>query len=265
MRMHYTYRQLFIALILFSVSVAYCAGVHKNAGNALHQNEASCRTLRGNTVYVWEKQTENNDIDIFARRVSPSGESMWQPEEICVHEFRGNQTHPKVVPAADDGVFVVWQSDSAGTDNINLWSRHIAVNGTPTWPTPFPVSTAPGNQTDQVVAPDIDGGFLVAWVDYRDGNADVYGQYIQSDGSPAGTEDGVPIEIAPGDQADVTFTFTTNNVVKGIAWKDHSSPLKQPARVETDISRIPIPEPGSFIVISVMAVLIMRRMHCRIL
>jgi hypothetical protein len=245
MKMHCIYKNFLIACAVsfFCIARLYPAETSQKKAEMYQNNLHTCRTTRGALVRVWETHSVE-DKDIYADRTEPSGTQVWQNAPICIHEFRGDQTHPKAVPAADDGVFVVWQSDSAGKNNINLWCRHIAADGSLTWATPVPVSTAPKNQTDHVVAPDIDGGFFVAWVDYRDDNADIYGQYIQADGSPAGTEDGVPIEIAPGNQTEVRFTFTTNNIVKGIAWKDHSSPLEHPALVETDISRIPVPEPS---------------------
>ena len=208
---------------------------------------------------VWEETTTNGTTDVYAQRFSPQHRARWSRPGICVSCFRGNQSYPRVVPAGDDGVFVVWQSDSAGKDNINIWCQRIAPDGTHAWQTPLPVCVAPGNQTRPAVASDIDGGILVAWEDTRRGDTDIYGQYVQYDGSPTGSEDGVPVEVAPGEQTGVKFTRDTNGVVTGVSWLDKFSPMQPAARVETDLSKLPIPEPAGFLAAAAAAALLIRR------
>lgn len=228
-----------VLVLCLAQSVSVASPAYGSSATTQHM----ARTTQGDTVVVWENTTESG-IRVYAQRYTADGMPVWDEPGIQVNPFRGNQTNPRVVSAPEDGVFVIWQSDAVGQDNINLWCQRLSPRGERMWRTPVPISVAPGNQINPVVAADVEGGFFVVWEDYRFGKADIYGQYIQSDGAPAGTEDGVAIEVAPGHQRGVHFTFNDKGEPIGIAWRDYSSPLAAPAEVSTDITRIPIPEPN---------------------
>ena len=66
-----------------------------------------------------------------------------------------------------------------------------------------PVCTSAGDQWNPVVAPDGSGGAVVAWYDWRGGNADVYAQKYNSAGVPQWTAGGVLVCGAAGDQTNV--------------------------------------------------------------
>jgi hypothetical protein len=56
-----------------------------------------------------------------------------------------------------------------------------------------PVCVAAGNASTPVIASDGKGGSLMAWLDYRNGNSDIYAQRMRSTGQPAWTSNGIPI------------------------------------------------------------------------
>jgi len=204
-----------------------------------------CVAEDGNVAFVWEESlTNRQDTDIYAQMFSADGAPLWPGGRTPVNLFRGRQRFPKVASAADGGVFVVWQSDSAGPNNINIWCQRLLPDGRAAWATPVPVCAYSGNQVQPAIAKDIDGSVLVAWEDYRHGNADVYGQRIEPDGSFTGPEDGVAVEAAPGDQTDVQFQFDDAGQAIAVGWLDHRKGFREPLKVETDISRMPIPEPA---------------------
>ena len=208
----------------------------------------SAVTLGGNVVVVWdEKDKSDNHSDIFAQMFYSDGSKMWDTGRLPVSVFRGNQTNPKVAPAPDGGFFVVWQSDSAGKNNINIWCQKFIQKGRAAWLTPVPVCAFSANQVKPVITPDEDGSILIVWEDYRHGNADIYGQRVEQDGSFTGPEDGVAIAVSPGNQTGVEFKFDKEGNPSAISWYNQRGDFVRPIKVETDISKIPIPEPGMFL------------------
>jgi hypothetical protein len=201
-----------------------------------------CLTRDGKVCAAWTEATPD-DSDIYAQLFNPDGTPRWGEDAVSVIQFRGHQRGPRVAPALDGGVFVVWESDSAGTNNVNLWCQRILPNGRLVWEIPVPICTHPGRQGAVALAPDPEGGIIVTWEDYRNGNADIYGQRIEYDGSPLDQEDGVEIEVAPGDQTDVRFVYNDLGRPVSLQWYDHRPGFDTPVRVETDLAALPIPEP----------------------
>ncbi|UCF05882.1 MAG: choice-of-anchor D domain-containing protein [bacterium] len=64
----------------------------------------------------------------------------------------------------------------------------------------IPVCTVTGIQTSPCNAPDGAGGSIIAWVDERNGNEDIYAQRMNSSGDTLWMADGVAICTASGDQ-----------------------------------------------------------------
>lgn len=210
----------------------------------------------GAVIVVWEQcSADGTDSNIRAQLFDAAGRPLWPARDgIIVNDFRGRQTAPRVAGNARDGFYVVWQSDSAGKNNVNIWCQRITPAGQLAWSAPAAVCTDPAVQRQPAVAVEQDGAALIAWVDYRHGNADIYGQRIEADGAPLLTEDGVAIEQAPGDQTQVRFDGAQPQALT-IAWDDHREGFATPVRVETDVSRLPIPEPTGVVVLLCLALL----------
>jgi len=214
------------------------------------------QTYDGCTLVVWEENTSNSkDIDIVAQKFGAGGIKLWGENNISIALFRGNQKNPVVVPLPDGGAYVIWQSDSAGENNINLWCQRLLPNGNKAWRTPVPVCVAAGNQINPSAAKDDEENLLIVWEDYRKGNADIYGQRIGLDGSPLGVEGGVAIEIAPGNQTDAQFNIDSNGAPASIFWNSHRNGFAEPIRIETDLSLLPIPEPALFFFLPIIILL----------
>jgi hypothetical protein len=221
-----------------------------------------CVTRDGKVCVVWTEATTNGS-DVFAQQFTSEGVPRWGDGHVPVSRFRGHQRNARVAPALDGGVFVVWESDSAGSNNINLWCQRLLPNGRLVWEIPVPVCTHPGNQQAPAIAPDPEGGIIIAWEDYRFGSADIFGQRIEYDGSPLDQEDGVEVEVAPGEQTDVRFVFNELGRPVSLQWNDHRPGFDAPVRVETDLAALPIPEPALTPLLALAALALFRRWAAR--
>jgi len=82
-----------------------------------------------------------------------------------------------------------------------------------------PVSTAPHYQADPVIVTDGAGGAIIAWIDYRNGDYDIYAQRLNSAGIAQWTADGVPVCVQPGNQ--ITASMVSDEVGGAvIVWHD---------------------------------------------
>jgi len=205
---------------------------------------AWCFAGPSNVVAAWEGCASNRlDLDVFVQQFTGDGTPLFGPEGIAVNQFRDNQRRPAVAVTATGDMFVVWQSDSAGQSNNNIWCQRILVDGRLAWAKPAAVCTAPGDQTCPAIAEEPDGQVIIAWEDRRNGTADIYGQRIAPDGAPTGPEDGWAIESAPGDQNNVRFLRDRMGRPAFIAWTDYRPGSATPVEVQTDLAQLPVPEP----------------------
>ena len=81
------------------------------------------------------------------------------------------------------------------------------------------ISNAAGNQRDAQICGDQNGGAIMAWIDYRGPDADIYAQRIDSDGITRWTVNGVPICTESGDQDEVQI-ISDDSGGAIIVWKD---------------------------------------------
>lgn len=102
-----------------------------------------------------------------------------------------------VVPSANGGAIAAWQDDRDADNDI--YAQRVNCHGETQWaPDGVPVCTAAGTQSWLQGVSDGAGGAILVWIDLRDGEADIYAQRIDPDGSPmwpvgSPSLDGVPV------------------------------------------------------------------------
>lgn len=218
----------------------------------------ACCSESNSVIVVWEESpADGSDTGVYAQKFSAAGAPQWGPSGIVVNDFRGHQRAPRATPVAG-GVVIVWQSDSAGPHNNNIWCQYILTDGRARWQTPAAVCTARGDQRAPVIAADQDVGVVIAWEDYRKGHADIYAQRIDLGGAPLGSEDGVAIEDAPGDQRNPRFIRGADGALV-LAWDDYRPGFSAPVQVQSDLTHLPIPEPAAAVVIAALLAWLRRR------
>src|SRR5262249_7983134 len=102
----------------------------------------------------------------------------------------------------------------------NIYAQRINGNGTLVWATDgVPVCTAAGVQEFPQLVADGLGGAVIAWIDRRGTDANIYVQHLDASGNATWAANGVALCGATGDQTELTLS--TDGWGGAIAlWKD---------------------------------------------
>lgn len=155
----------------------------------------------GGTIVAWQDYRSGDEWDVYAQRLTAEGPGAWAYSGIPICTSADDQTAPQIVADGQGGAVISWQDARSG-QGANVYAQRVDAGGATQWTANgAAVSTAAGDQLQQVLAGDGNGGFVVAWYDDRDGDNDIYAQRIDRYGylgSPA--PDNVTVSDVPGDQ-----------------------------------------------------------------
>jgi hypothetical protein len=105
----------------------------------------------------------------------------------------GEQSEPVMASDGGGGTIIVWQDFRGGAES-DIYAQRIGADGTPQWTAGgVTVCGAAAFQALPRIVTDGEGGAIVAWTDYRNGNGDIYGQRLNAAGTPLWAPDGLPI------------------------------------------------------------------------
>jgi hypothetical protein len=135
---------------------------------------------------VWsEERTPDQGEDVYGVRVSAAGYARSDPRLLVGGP--GDQTDPSVAYNSDNQTYlIVWQDDASDVQQI--WGLRVRGNGIPNGAA-LKVVDEPSNAQDPTVARNGEG-YLVAWVDDRNGNADIYARRLNANALPVGGQQG---------------------------------------------------------------------------
>ena len=194
---------------------------------------------------IWD-EVHLDETDGLVKLLSAGADSnvIW---EVTVNDFKGSQRNPGMLDFSDGTLLAVWESDSAGTNNFNLWCMRYNENGEALWSVPVALSCAPQNQRKVSLAHLSNGGIAATWEDYRNGDSDIYYQEIMPDGSPVYTPDGVAVEKVEGAQLEPVFILDEKGFAEKLSWQDHKDLNYSICTVTIDLDDMSVPEGGAII------------------
>ncbi len=172
---------------------------------------------QGGAIILWE-DVRTGDRDIYAQRVDASGNVLWTANGVPVCTAADIQMNIEAVSDGMGGAIVTWEDSRSGT-NFDIYAQRIDSTGGLVWFGDEAVCTDSSDQRDPTLTADGKGGAVIAWIDWRNGNGDIYAQRIASDGSRKWTPDGIPICTAPNDQSGIGITLDATGAVV-IVWSD---------------------------------------------
>ena len=175
----------------------------------------------GGLIVAW-RDARNENRDVFAQRISATGEMMWGNDGIPICDLRVAQSWPFVITDKSGGAIIVFGDFRHG--NQDIFAQRIDVNGRLLWEQDgVPVCTHPTLQDDIKAISDGEGGAIVVWEDWRNKNQDIYAQRIDSNGKPVWAVNGVPVYAGTGDQYDpILAQDGTGGAI--FVWFDISTP-----------------------------------------
>lgn len=154
---------------------------------------------QGGAIVVWGED-RSGYTNLYAQRLSASGEPQWAVGGIAVCPHSADQSQAAVISDGASGVIVVWQ-DGRSSVSSNLYAQRLSAGGVRQWSANgVPLCTAAGDEDEQVVASDGAGGAIIAWTDYRSPISNIYARRIDAAGVLQWDADGLAICTATGIQ-----------------------------------------------------------------
>ena len=171
----------------------------------------------GGAIVAW-RDIRNGTWDVFAQRVGVAGTTLWTANGVPVCTAALEQLHPVIACDGAGGAIVAW--DDARGSSVDIYVQRLDGNGGTLWaPNGIAVCTAANGQTQPSLVCDGAGVAMVAWEDRRAGNADIYAQGVNANGTTQWTANGVAVCTASSDQlAPLAVADGFGGVA--LAWKD---------------------------------------------
>ncbi|MFH1287110.1 MAG: hypothetical protein ABII25_00235 [bacterium] len=137
---------------------------------------------RGFYIVVWADNRGGN-WDIYGQKVHTDGKLMGNNFKIN-KKSTGNCDHPTAACGPDGSFFVTWRANNE-KNVIVIYAQYFDENNKPIGKN-FLVGdnhTEDIKQMDPVIDIDSDGNSIIAWLDYRNGDPDIYAQRYDSKGT----------------------------------------------------------------------------------
>ena len=152
----------------------------------------------GGAIIIWQ-DFRTNYADLCAQRINKNGESLWAKDGVLVCGTSGAQSAPVVVVDGVGGVIVVWQ-DFRRT-YADIYAQRVDGSGKTAWErSGVALCNAPGHESFPVITGNGAEGAIVAWVDTRNGNNDVFAQQVDGNGTVQWLTNGIPVCTVSGNQ-----------------------------------------------------------------
>jgi hypothetical protein len=146
----------------------------------------------GGAIVCWIDRRSGEESDVYAQRISGTGETLWTKDGVPVCTAPGYCSRMEMIADGAGGAIIAWTDTREATGD--LYAQRIGPGGAPLWTIDgIPLCTAPAGQYDVQLAEDGSGGAVAAWIAGRSGTYFTYAQKIDANGVPAWMPDGVPV------------------------------------------------------------------------
>lgn len=176
----------------------------------------------GGVYIAWVDQRNGMDYDIYAQRIDSAGNDLWAHNGIIVCGETGNQSavdilsNPKV-----GGCIFTWKDERNG--NNDIYCQKLNSAGARQWyNNGVRISDAIDEQLNPNITGNGDGGAVICWQDFRNGNWDVYAQAVDKTGIVAWHNNGVAVSTALDEQSSAK-NVSDKHGGSIFAWQDKRS------------------------------------------
>lgn len=209
-------------------TVVYVIGMHAN-GNIWEKGEfAVGESVASGTspavisdgsfgvLVAWiQKEVGSQNDMVFVTRLNDAGAAAWSLEIAQLPTTFGDKKELRAVSDGDGGAYLMWQNITGG--GPRLYVQRVRNNGE-FWPLDISLATAVGAQIEAQLAA-TGTGLVAAWNDDRNGEADIFAQAVNANGSRLWAPEGVTVSNAFDNQ---TKPSIASDGLGGaiIAWQD---------------------------------------------
>ena len=186
-----------------------------------------CPDGDGGAIVTWmdSRRISTNTTDIYAQRIGPDGNLLWDPRGVLMSDTTGTRGVPRIVPDGSGGAIVAWYGGPELIDKLHaqridheghiLWGKYgVLLAGEDS----NPVFEEPPSLCGSG-----EGGVIAAWRDTRSGpGADLYIQKISPGGVPCWGRDGAPLCRAQGEQLELSLAPDGRGGAFAV-WRDQRS------------------------------------------
>jgi hypothetical protein len=197
---------LIVSLVLLS-SVSHAAwqidGVGVSTSTNYETTQAMASDGAGGVIVTWHEYQNATGYDVFAQRISASGELLWTPGGVPISTVARDQATPSIVSDGAGGAIISWYDDRSCCFNPDIFAQRIDANGAPQWTLDgVAICAAAKEQRWPDIVSDGASGAIIVWEDGRISglNRDIFAQRINAAGTVQWAADGVALCTAPNNQ-----------------------------------------------------------------
>ncbi|HEX7880114.1 MAG TPA: hypothetical protein VF720_11935, partial [Candidatus Eisenbacteria bacterium] len=156
------------------------------------QNPVIAEDDAGGVIVAWH-DTRAGHYDIYAQRITATGDVAWNAEGVPVAAATGAQKFPVIVSDGAGGALLAWKDDRTG--NYDIRAQRLGPDGGKAWgPDGIVICGAADAQQDVEIVEDGQGGAILVWRDFRAaGVPQLFAQRVNSAGVSQWAFNGVPI------------------------------------------------------------------------
>jgi len=174
----------------------------------------------GGAIITWMDDRSSN-YDIYAQMVNSSGAVQWTADGVAICTASGNQLEPQITSDGSGGAIITWSDQRSG--DYDIYAQRVNSTGAVQWTANgVAICTAPDDQGGSQLTSDGLAGAIIAWMDNRSGNYDIYAQWVNSGESlpTAPTVTLTSTATSPTKTSPIPMTATFSEAVTGFVVGD---------------------------------------------
>lgn len=149
---------------------------------------------QGGAIVTWtDTRNGSSNYDIYAQRISASGNLLWPTNGNVICNSSGSQGAPALVGNGVGGATIVWFNYASGT---NVYAQTVDSLGQSLWTTNgVQLTSVTGFKEYLGIVSDGSDGAIFSWLDHRriSTGGDVYAQRVNANGASVWTTNGVAL------------------------------------------------------------------------
>lgn len=177
--------------------------------------------MAGGIIVTWSDWRSGLERDIYAQRIDPSGNMLWQMDGAVVTVQIEREHNERIVSDGAGGCIIAFEKQ---VGNWDIWAQRLNSAGATMWaPGGVPVSTVNSNKRNPKLQKDKSNGVYICWQDNRNIEYDVYVQRLSSTGVRLWGDSALQVTDAYDDQNNAKIDPDKLSGGIYIAWADQRS------------------------------------------